>query len=86
MLGESTTDMPTNADDDFALHIDIWELDDEIQQDCFSLFPSGAEMLERAKNVRSIVPRLSAITDKKLLIYLEAINKQIESVVNKSNI
>ncbi len=83
-LGEPTDDMPEDVSCDFALHFDIWTLDDRKLSDCFTLFPEGLKMLERAQELRSIVPAIKPIDDAVLLKHLEDTNIRVESVISKT--
>lgn len=84
-LGEPTDDMPDDVGCDFALHFDIWSLDDEKLRDCFSLFPSGLNMLERAQTLRRITFKNEKVDDSVLLESIQDTNRLVKSVLAKTH-
>ena len=65
-IGE-VVDMDEGKHSDSILHFNIWKVDDDALRECFSIFPKGLDMLNRAKVVRKIKPK-KVITDDSVLI------------------
>jgi len=81
ILGEPTSDMPEDIRSDFALHIDIWGLSEGKQEECFSLFPNGMKILEKASEVRAIERKKFEGDESKLIGYLEELNSSVKKVL-----
>ncbi len=79
-LGMPTNSMPDYRED-FALHFDIWGIDDEKLNECFSIFPRGKELLNRVCDVRKTSIKSSDIDDKSLLIMLDQMIQDIEAAL-----
>lgn len=82
-MGESTDSMPDDVRCDYALHFDIWSLDDEKLNKCFSLFPNGNKVLARAKQVISSPPVKQDVGDGTLLALLDEMNTSINHVLQE---
>lgn len=80
VLGESTDSMP-DIREDYALHFDIWKLDDEKLEACFSIFPNGKRILKRVNEVRKVCPQSTDTDDETLLSKLNQLNENIEIVL-----
>ena len=74
-------DYAEDIDCEFALHFDIWNIDEKAQQECFALFPKGLEILARANQVRAIVPQSTPVKDEELLKHVDDMNKSITKVL-----
>lgn len=73
ILGVSTDDMP-NIDSDYDMICDVWHLEYDKLEECFSLFPNGDKMFFRIKHAFSITPSKFDMDDKSLLELLDKMN------------
>ena len=79
-LGEPTDSMP-DVREDFTLHFDIWNLSDDKLEECFSIFPSGFQLLSRVNELRKTPPKTIEVKDETLLTMLDQLNSDIETVL-----
>jgi hypothetical protein len=84
-LGETVESMPDEVECDFALHFDIWKLNDQELRQCFSLFPDGQKILDRAVEVITSSPRKKEVDDENLLTLLDEMNRSAENVIHLTN-
>lgn len=66
---------------DSILHFNIWRIDEKALQDCFSIFPKGLDMLERAKVAREIKPKNVITEDYVLVNHLFETNLRLEKLL-----
>lgn len=85
LLGEQVDELP-DIDCDFILHFDIWDLEQSKLEKCFSVFPNGLKILDRAQQVRDAKIASHFSDDNTVLALLDAMNERVASVLRQSPI
>ncbi|GAL07243.1 hypothetical protein JCM19237_4659 [Photobacterium aphoticum] len=85
-LGVSTKEMP-DISQDYVLHFDLWEEGEDVIRRCFAVFPHGDRLFKRVlavlKGASQTISDHSVHDDQTLLNKLEALNDNIERVLNQ---